>query len=203
MHKLYPILLLIGFAFNACQKEDIEHEKRFDRSYEAWLNFKAASGNSYRYEASGATWTGSSWLTTITVKQGRVVQRDFHYKTFNSVWMPETGWDDASLNELLKGLGPVTEELLEQEGHTFIETLQWTEAESELGIHESSPASRIQTLDEIYQTARTQWLKKRDDAQVSFEANNNGMISSAGFVPNGCMDDCFSGISIQSIEALD
>src|SRR5690606_14714819 len=104
---------------------------------------------------------------------------------------------------LLADFGIAADEFEEREGRTLLETLQWTETEADLGIHEQTPASAIQTLDEVYETARTVWLKKRHDADVSFEAKNNGMISSAGFVPNGCMDDCFSGISIRLIEALD
>ncbi|WP_353125320.1 hypothetical protein [Parapedobacter pyrenivorans] len=204
MNKVYALLALLAITvFNACEKGDIEHESRFEQSYKAWLNFKASTGNNYRYKVSGATWTGSSWLTTITVREGRVVQRDFQYEVFNDIRRPDEGWVSASLDDLLNGLGFTAEEFLEHEGSSFHEGLQWTETASELGIHEASPASPIQTLDEIYETARTVWLKKRDDAQISFDAKNDGLISSAGFVPNGCMDDCFSGIAIRSIEAID
>ncbi|WP_090974375.1 hypothetical protein [Parapedobacter composti] len=65
-----------SYALHA-RRGQIEHENRFERSYEPWLAFKTASGNTYRYEVSGAIRAGSSWLTTITVRQGRVVQRDF------------------------------------------------------------------------------------------------------------------------------
>ena len=184
---------MASLALNACKKEDFAYEKRFDRSYETWLKFKAASGNSYRYEVFGATWAWirSSWHTTIHVRNGKVVRRDFYYEVFAGMQMPEGGWDETSVNELSERLA-----------HPLTEPLQWTEMENELGSHETSAASRIQTLDEIYETARTQWLKKRDDAQISFETDNNGMISYAGFTPNGCVDDCFSGISIRSIEAI-
>src|SRR5690606_38844693 len=164
---------------------------------------RESSGNNYRYEVSGATWAGSSWLTTITVREGNVVQRDFRYNVFNDVRMPNEGWDSISLDDLLNELGFTTEGFEEQEGKPFHESLQWTESESELGLHEKTPASWLYTLDEVYETARTVWLKKRDDVSISFEAKNNGLISSAGFVPDNCMDDCFSGISIRLIEAID
>ena len=204
MKNVYSLVTLFGMAlFCACEKSDIEHGTNFERSYETWLAFKAASGNSYRYEVSAATWAGSSWLTTITVRDGNVVQRDFQYLVFNDVRMPDDGWASAWLDDLLKGLGFTAEDFEEQAGMPFHEGLQWTESESELGMHEQTPASRIQTLDDIYETARTVWLKKRSDAETSFEAKNNGMISSVGFWPDGCMDDCFSGIRIRSIEAVD
>lgn len=58
----------------------------------------------------------------------------------------------------------------------------------------------VLTLDQVYRKAQTEWLtadKKNND--IYFEANNNGMISSAGFVPKGCQDDCFTGITITEI----
>jgi hypothetical protein len=58
-------------------------------------------------------------------------------------------------------------------------------------------------LDEIYSIARNEWLKKRSGVTVYFEAKNSGMISTAGSIPDGCVDDCFSGISIRSIKELE
>lgn len=72
-----------------------------------------------------------------------------------------------------------------------------------LELHEQTPASRVQPLDEVYERARSVWLKKRSDAKISFEAKNDGLISAAGFVPDGCMDDCFPGIVIRSIETIE
>lgn len=204
MKESYTILIMLTILlFGACEKSDIEHGNSFERSYQTWLDFKAASSNSYRYEVAGATWAGSSWQTTITVRNGKVAQRDFHYTKFNDYWMPDGGWESASMAELMADFGLTAEQFEEQAGSTLLESLQWTETEAELGFHEQTPASAIQTLDDIYETARTVWLKKRSDADISFEAKNNGMISSAGFWPEGCMDDCFSGISIRSIEAID
>lgn len=204
MNKFFFVFFFVGATvFLGCDKSDIEYQNDFDRAHEAWLKFKASSGNSYRYTVSGGTWAGSSWLTAITVKEGRVVRRDFRYQVFNDVHMPEAGWTSASLDDLLKGLSLTAAEFEEQAGVPWYSALEWTEDENELGHHEMTPASRVQTLDDIYASARQVWLKKRDDADIYFEARNNGLISSAGFVPNGCMDDCFSGISIRSIEALD
>jgi hypothetical protein len=59
------------------------------------------------------------------------------------------------------------------------------------------------TLDEIYDRAKSDWLRKRSNAQTYFEANNNGLISSCGYVEEGCQDDCFRGITIASVERLD
>ena len=81
------------------------------------------------------------------------------------------------------------------------EALEWTENENEINSHTNSGASAI-TLDQVYEKARTEWLIKRKDVTVYFEAKNNGLISSCGYVPDGCMDDCFRGIKISSVGSL-
>ncbi|MDA6069006.1 hypothetical protein NJT12_05165 [Flavobacterium sp. AC] len=80
--------------------------------------------------------------------------------------------------------------------------LSWTENEKEINSHELSAAASPLTLDEIYEKAKTQWLVKRKNANTYFESENNGLISKCGYVENGCMDDCFAGISIKNIVAL-
>lgn len=77
----------------------------------------------------------------------------------------------------------------------------WEETKSKLNTHDSAAATL--TLDDIYQTAKTVWLKKRADVHTSFEAKNNGIISSCGYVEKGCADDCFIGIAIASVTSLD
>jgi len=77
---------------------------------------------------------------------------------------------------------------------------EWVENENQLNTHEKG-ASTI-TLDVVYQQAREDWLRKREDADTYFDARNNGKISSAGYVPHGCADDCFRGITIALIEAI-
>lgn len=77
---------------------------------------------------------------------------------------------------------------------------EWKEDESQLGTHQEGAS--LLTLDDIYTEARNTWLIKRDDAKTYFEAENDGMISSCGYVENMCADDCFRGITIKYIKAL-
>jgi hypothetical protein len=77
---------------------------------------------------------------------------------------------------------------------------EWIEEESQLNTHQTG--SPIFTLEEIYQKAQSDWLLKRKNAKSYFEAKNGGLISSCGYVENGCMDDCFVGIKIAYIEKL-
>lgn len=74
---------------------------------------------------------------------------------------------------------------------------EWEEDDQTLNTH--TEGAKTLTLDQIYAQAETDYLKKRPNADTYFEADNNGMISSAGYVERGCQDDCFIGIKITSI----
>ncbi len=74
---------------------------------------------------------------------------------------------------------------------------KWHENTSELSTH--AEGYEAVTLDRVYERAKSEWLKKRDGVKVYFEAENNGLISSAGYVPDNCQDDCFVGIHITDI----
>jgi hypothetical protein len=77
--------------------------------------------------------------------------------------------------------------------------LEWTENESEINTHETSNAKVALTLDDVYNKAKNEWLVKRKNTTNYFESKNNGLISTCGYTANGCMDDCFIGITIKSI----
>ncbi len=166
-------LLFIGAIFTSCKKSDINYEINFEKSYKEWLTFKETSGNSYRYVVSGGSWTDVGWQTIITVSDGKIIQRDF------KLTLP-VGWA----------------------GNIPADEMEWTENENEINSHEHTSAAGAVTLDEFYDKARNNWLKKRSNAKTYFEAKNNGLISSCGYVEDGCLDDCFNGITITSIELL-
>ncbi|MGN6532898.1 MAG: hypothetical protein ACTHK0_14245 [Ginsengibacter sp.] len=169
--KAFLWLICLATLFVSCKKENIESKKDFEKSYQKWLNFKKTSNDSYQYTVGGGSWTGIGWTTIIVVKEGKVTKRDFKY-------IIPTDWS-VNIPDDKK---------------------QWTENETEINTHEDTPAAEGITLDEVYKKAKNFWLRKRNDVQVYFEAKNNGLISSCGFVPNGCQDDCFNGITIFSIE---
>ena len=74
----------------------------------------------------------------------------------------------------------------------------WIENSTNLNSHQSG-ASTI-NLDAVYDKAANEWLKAdKKQNTVYFEAKNQGMISTCGYVPNGCQDDCFTGIRISNI----
>ncbi|PXY43928.1 hypothetical protein [Flavobacterium hydrophilum] len=169
--KIYLIaLVLISSLISSCSSDDeLNYQNDFEKSEKAWLDFKESSSNSYKYTVSeGSVFLDYGWETTITVSNGKIIQRHFKY-TGNTENIPDNV------------------------------PLEWTEEENQINSHENSPAAAALTLDQIYNKAEKEWLIKRKDATVYFEAKNNGLISSCGYVPKGCMDDCFFGIRIKSV----
>lgn len=172
-NKIYLIaFLLIGSLVISCSSDDdFNYQNDFEKSHKVWLNFKDLSADSYKYTVIGSSWVGFSWETTITVSDGKIIQRHFKYIT------P----DD---------LGDIPEEEVE-----------WIETGQEVGSHQNQAAEAL-TLDDIYAKAKNDWLIKRKNAKTYFETGNNGIISTCGYVINGCMDDCFIGIHIKNIKSL-
>ncbi|QHS62242.1 hypothetical protein [Chitinophaga agri] len=85
-------------------------------------------------------------------------------------------------------------------GPQLVVLAQWEENNTDLGSHQEG--AKPFTLDDIYAQAKSDWLKKRGDAKTYFETLNGGMISLCGYVPDGCADDCFRGITIGYIRKL-
>lgn len=144
----------------------------YDKSYVAWSNFKSSSNNSYAYTEHFGSVFGSYTETKITVKSGIITTRKF----VSGNYKPNT--------------------------NVLIITKTWTENAGSLNTH-GNEGFELLTLDQVYDKAKTVWLKadpKQND--IYFEYKNNGLISSAGFVPKGCQDDCFNGVSITDINPL-
>ena len=75
--RYFFILLIFLNVFLSCKKDDMVYENDFNKSYQSWVNFKKSSGNSYRYRITGGSWTGLGTETTITIREGKVIQRTF------------------------------------------------------------------------------------------------------------------------------
>lgn len=171
--KIYAItLLILSSLILSCESDDFDYQNDFKNSQKAWLEFKESTNNSYKYTAVAGSWVGISWETIITVSDGKIVERHFKYI--------------------------MTDGLSED---FPVEELEWIENENDIGSHKNSGAEPL-TLDEIYAKAEKEWLLKRENSKTYFETENNGLISTCGYVENGCMDDCFIGINIKTIEAL-
>nr|WP_067062472.1 hypothetical protein [Mucilaginibacter sp. L294] len=172
MRKIYPILMLLIISLSACKKDQVSSD--FDNSYKKLTAFKSESNNSYSYIAYRFyTFMGDRTETKITVKNGKVTAREF------------TAWTNGPNSTVL------------------IIAQTWLENEASLNNHNQPRAAEVLTLDQVYAKAKSVWLKAdKKENNVYFEVKNNGLISSAGYIPKGCQDDCFTGISIKEIISL-
>jgi hypothetical protein len=86
------------------------------------------------------------------------------------------------------------------DGQTGQKTTQdsWSESRTTLNSHQAGAAAI--TMDAVYDQAAAVWLKADVNKNtIYFETNNQGMISTCGYAPKECMDDCFTGIHITGI----
>ncbi|MFT3904243.1 MAG: hypothetical protein QM727_13795 [Niabella sp.] len=165
---LYALLFLV--VVTGCKK-DFEYQDSYNKSYRAWLGFKAASGNSYTYTKSSGSWTGYASTMTITVENGQITSRSY----------VATRIGDTPGDVVIIG--------------------QWTEGLDEINSH--TDFGKAMTLDEVYGKAKSEWLNvSKKENHIYFEAKNNGMISTCGYFPKNCADDCFTGIHIDEIKNL-
>ncbi|EHQ30729.1 hypothetical protein [Mucilaginibacter paludis] len=167
------LLVLIWFVcLLGCKKEDFSYQSDFEKSYNAWLSFKSTSGNNYDYTVVSGSVFGFGSTTIITVINGKITARS--YEAYRIAQSPG--------------------------GNTTV-LKSWAEDASSLNTHASEGALLL-TLDEVYDKAKSVWLKAdKKTNDISFVAANNGLISACGYYPNGCQDDCFFGINIASIKA--
>src|SRR3546814_10188346 len=101
--KTYLLILLIGFFFTSCKKSNIEYQNSFEKSQQAWLNFKKANNNSYQYTVTGGTWIGRSWETTLSITNGKITQRHFKYTHLDEEFesnIPEDQLEDRKSTRL-------------------------------------------------------------------------------------------------------
>lgn len=195
------ILASVLITGTSCDKEELAYQDEYEKSYKAWLEFKKESNNSYTYTILNYSLEFASTLTTITVEAGTVIGREFRYRFIGDVAMPEGGWDEQTAIDALKSFGYSDEDIERFSQGDILSKLQWTENREEIGTHQYSD---IWTLDEVYKLAKNNWLVKRKNAETYFQADNNGIISSCGYVENGCYHEGCSEsfISIVSIEKL-
>jgi len=128
----------------------------------------------------------------------KVSNNSYRYMVSNGSW---TGFSSETIitveNGIVIGRSYVAKSVDYQLEKTEVHA-EWEEDKETLGSHQEG--FKPITLDEVYQKAKSEWLPKRKDASVYFESKNDGMMSSCGYVPNGCQDDCFTGVHISYIE---
>jgi hypothetical protein len=191
-HFLFILILICG-----CSKDELQYQNDFDKSYNAFQKLKKETNNTYRYQTNiHSFYDGISREYTFEIVKGVVTKRSFKFTEIGNIKRPEIGWTEESARLAFKATDYTDEAIA-----NLISKLEWVEEKDQLGTMEAP--LNIWTLDQVYDKAKEEWLIKRANAQIYFETNNNGLISLAGYISNGCQDDCFTGIKIIKVEKLE
>lgn len=76
MKGVYILLICTMISIGACAQKS-KNETAYNKSLETWKKLKKEKGNSYTYEVHFQSWVGFGSTTTITVKEGKVVERKY------------------------------------------------------------------------------------------------------------------------------
>lgn len=169
------LYIFIVLACVSCKKDpNYGAYADLENSRRAWTEYKTTINNSYSYISYSGSVFGFFSETTITVIGGKVTART--YKAGEYVQNTQ---------------GPPTEKI----------NKSWTEDSATLNSHTEGQPSL--TLDEIYERAKTQYHSNNTPGNdFYFSKDASSLIASFGYVPKGCMDDCFNGLNIKSIKPV-
>ncbi len=146
----------------------------YNESIEKWTELKRVNGNSYIYQTTLLSWVGFGNITEIKVEEGKVTTRV--YKEFYI--------DDLTGERIM------------------MSSNSYTESANEIGSNENGALPL--TVDELYNSCVNDYLiVDQENNSIYFETEISGLMTLCGYVPNGCADDCFRGISINSFIWID
>ncbi len=192
MQKLFVIILIAIGGLSACKKytpsgsvpvgiptttnittgATAYDSLKYDTAYANWQVFKKSATNGY-------TFTILMPYTETPVKNAETT-----ITVINNVVIAR---DFTTYNYSVGGVKVVAE--------------HWSEDKTTINTHPGE--TWFLTMDDVYSRAKNEWLNVDPQKNtIYFDAKNSGLISTAGYFPNGCQDDCFIGLHIISITAL-
>lgn len=186
MKPYLSIFFSLTLIFTSCEKNDDSNKNELS----ALTSLKGENGLSYNESLN--KWTDLK----------KVNGSSYIYQTTFLSW---AGF--GSTTELKIVDGKVTARIYEgfstdeQTGERTI-TDSYEEDEETLGSHEKGATPL--TIDELYNSCASDYLiVDIKNNTLYFETEINGLMTLCGFVPNGCADDCYQGISIDSFDWID
>ncbi len=177
------LILLLITTLMSCEKNETN-------KLSVLTTLKGESGLSYNESLS--KWAG------LKSKNGNT----YVYQTTFTSW---TGFGSVTELKVIDGI--VTSRIYQEfetnetnGQHEIIDS--YSETKVDLGIHEKG--AKPLTIDELYNTCASEYLiVDEKNNTLYFETELNGLMTMCGFVPNGCMDDCYRGISINSFKWIE
>ena len=171
--------LLIMFLFFSCEKGETNQ-------------FELRGENGFSYNESFELWN------KLKENNGN----SYVYKTKFVSWT-----NYGSSTELKIKNGIVVERIfekfryLESNGEKEIIDSYFENIEN-LGTHDKGALPK--TIDALYNSCASEYLMVNSkENEIYFDTNENGLLSLCGFVPIGCVDDCFRGVQLDSFYWLE
>jgi len=175
--KLLLFSTIISLCLFSCDTDESISE--YNESLNTWNNLKQVKGTSYSYEISTASVFGLESKTQITVKNDIVISRV--YEAY-SIYDDENG------------------EYLGYDNRLILKS--YSENAENLGSN-SSGASPV-TIDKLYQTCLNDYLSVSSSSNtIGFQVDDYNIIKACYYIPNGCQDDCTTGIRLTDFKWLE
>lgn len=186
IYKAFLVVIVL-FGLNLGYSHAQTDLEKYEQSLKLWEQQKVAHQNSYEFSMVWGSFSGYSNTTTITVKNGEIVKRAY-------------------------------KEYIPKHMKAGRKAQKWVEKGEDIGIHKEGKEAI--TLDNVYNYAKglvgNSKEPKTSEVELDGEkiiltlpkinvyisTGNQGLISTAGSRPEGCMDDCFSGYKIRDIKWL-
>ena len=170
--KLLTFTVLLTIAFISCEDDETIFEKKGE--------------NNYSYNESLNTWNQLKNFNG----------NSYTYETTSGSW---TGYGSTTKLEIENGIViSRTNQRYQINGSNGEKDIidSYSETIENLGTHNYGAAPL--TIDEIYNFCAEELLiVDKKNNTIYFETKENGLISLCGYVPDNCIDDCFTGISIE------
>lgn len=183
MKRNIVLLMILAAILMSCEKNN-------DDKLSALTTIKGESG--LTYNESLAQWT----------ELKNINGNSYIYQTTFISW---TGF--GSITELKIEEGIVTSrayhEFITNDTNGQREIIDtYTESRADLGSHEKG--ANPLTIDDLYNSCASEYLSvDKEKNTLYFETESDGLMTLCGFVPNGCMDDCFRGVRINFFKWID
>lgn len=160
------LLFLLGavWPLSAPAAEPAEADanvKKLAESRQKWTDFVEKSGGTYAYEVSNSSFTGARWTTTITVRDGKVVERSY------AVYGPPQPMVGFPAPKPMRS---------------------WTEVGEKIGSHAEGAPPR--TVEAMYDAAKALLAEDLEDSErLYLRFNDQGILSSCFVVDTRIADD--------------
>jgi hypothetical protein len=184
MKKLIA-LTLIGLLFS-CEKKDDSPKNEIS----VLTTLSGKSGLSYSESI-------EKW-NDLKIKNGN----SYIYQTTFTSW---TGLGSITELKVIDGIVicRIYQKFKTSETNGSLEIIDsYTEIKTNLGSHEKG--AKPLTIDDLYNSCASNYLEvDKENNTIYFETETDGLMTLCGFVPDGCMDDCYFGVRINSFKWID